>query len=337
MEEKDCYIFKSKFASYINSFLKEKKQKGLSDTKVLKGFMLEFDKFFQEYSITDLNITEDIILQWRNTRISESKRTLYYKYTAWVNFCRYLCSIGIECYIPRTPREGSQNDYIPYIYTSQEIELIFKAVDKLRIDGNKNTTTMFFMPAICRLLYSTGMRISEALSLKNEDLVFDKRLIYINRAKNGQQRLAVMNDSLFLILKEYKEFRNFIPVHDINSPDKYFFTTQLGEKCSAGSVRVWFHKALYYADIPKQTYVNRPRIHDLRHTAAVHSLQKLISLGADIHSEIPLISMFLGHKNIKSTAHYIRLTTQMFPDLIKIQSKTAFVFPDMKFINTNDL
>lgn len=330
-------LYKSRFAPYINGFLIEKKQKGLYDTKVLKSFMLEFDKFFQEYSIIDLNITEDVILQWRNTRISDGKRTLYYKYTAWVNFCRYLCSIGIECYIPRPTREGSQNDYIPYIYTSQEIELIFTTVDKLRIDINRNTTPMFAMPAICRLLYSTGMRISEVLSLKNEDLDFNKQLIYINRAKNGQQRLAVMNDSLFSVLKEYRTFRNFIPIHDIDLPDRHFFTTQMGKKCSIGNIRVWFHKTLSYAEIPTQTYVNSPRIHDLRHTAAVHSLQKLISLGTDIYSELPLISMFLGHKNIKSTAHYIRLTTQMFPDLIKMQSKTAFVFPDMKFINTDAL
>ncbi len=313
-------------------FLKEKEQKGLSKTKVLKDFMLEFDRFFQEYNIMDLQITETVILQWKSTRINDSKRTLYYKYHAWVNFCKYLCSIGIECYIPRIPREGSQNNYIPYIFTSEEMQLLFETADQLRIGGNRNTTPMFVMPALLRLLYSTGMRISEALSLKNEDIDFGKRIIYINRTKNNQQRLTVINDSLLLVLKEYKEFRDLIPIHDIDSAEKYFFTTQLGKPCYIGNIRTWFHKILYYADIPKQTYINRPRIHDLRHTAAIHSLQKLVNLGIDIYCGLPLISIFLGHKNIKSTAHYIRLTIQMFPDLIKMQSITAFAFPDMKFI-----
>lgn len=324
--------YKSIFTPYIIGFLKEKEQRGLSNTNVLKDFMLEFDRFFREYSIVDLRITETVILKWKSTRINDSKRTLYYKYNAWANFCKYLCSIGIECYIPRIPREGNQNNYIPYIFTTEEMELLFKTADKLRACGNRNTTPMFVMPALLRLLYSTGMRISEALSLKNEDVDFDKRVIYINRTKNKQQRLTVINNSLLLVLKEYKEFRNLIPIHDINVEGKYFFTTQLGKPCYNGNIRFWFQKILYYADIPKQTYINRPRIHDIRHTAAIHSLQKLVSLGIDIYCGLPLISIFLGHKNIKSTAHYIRLTIQMFPDLIKMQTITAFAFPDMKFI-----
>jgi len=330
------FIYKSEFAPYIKSFLLEKEQKGQLKSNMLKNFMLEFDRFFQEYNITDLQITEDVVLQWRSTRINDNDRNLYHKYVAWKHFCSYLYSLEIGSYIPRIPRAGRQNDYIPYIFTAEEIQLIFETVDKLRISTNKNTTPMFAMPALYRLLYSTGMRISEALSLKNEDLDFNNRIIYINKTKNEQQRLAVMADSLFAVLQEYKNFKELIPVDKINSNEKYFFVTQLGKPCHKTNVRFWFQKVLYCADIPRQTYVNRPRIHDLRHTAAVHGFQKLISQGMDIYCSLPLISIFLGHKHIKSTEKYVRLTSQMFPDLIKKQKITSFVFPEMKFIKKND-
>lgn len=330
------FIYESKFAPYIKDFLLEKEQKGLLKSNVLKNFMLEFDRFFQEYDIKDLQITEDVILQWRSTRINDNDRNLYHKYIAWKHFCTYMCSIEVGSYIPRIPKAGRQNEYIPYIFTSEEIELFFKTVDRLRISTNRNITPMFAMPALFRLLYSTGIRISEAISLRNEDLDFENRIIYINKTKNEQQRLAVMTDSLFAVLQEYKNFKELIPIYKINAKEKFFFVTQLGKPCHKTNVRFWFQEVLYCAEIPKHTYVNRPRIHDLRHSSAVHSFQKLISQGMDLNCGLPMISIFLGHKHIRSTEHYVRLTSQMFPDLIEKQKMTSFVFPEMKFIKKNN-
>ena len=133
--------------------------------------------------------------------MNDNERNLYHKYIAWVHLCKYLCSLGIECYIPHTPRKGRQNDYIPYIYTYDEIQSIFLTGDKLRIIKGYARTPLFVMPALCRLLYSTRIRIGEALAVKNEDVDFENRIIYINKSKNGQQRLAAISESLLPVLK----------------------------------------------------------------------------------------------------------------------------------------
>lgn len=331
------FTYRSKFAPYINGLLKEKEQKGLLKSTMFKCYMLEFDRFFLEYGINDLHIKKDTIISWRATRENDNERNLYHKYVAWVHLCKYMCSLGIESYIPRTPKKGRQNDYIPYIYTHEEIELIFSTCDKLRITKNKERTPMFVMPTLCRLLYSTGIRIGEALAIKNEDVDFENKIIYINKSKSSQQRLAAINDSLLPVLKDYYDFRNKIPMDGIHLPERHFFVTQLGKPCFYGNITAWFQKVLYFSNIPKRTYFNRPRLHDLRHTAAVHSLEKLVKSGMDIYCALPLITAFLGHKNIISTETYVRLTNEMFPDLIKMENITAHVFPKIRYAKIEDV
>lgn len=333
----EYFVYRSRFAPYIEGFLREKEQQGRLRGTMLKCFMLEFDRFFQEYHIEDLHIKKDTIVSWRATRLNDNDRNLYHKYIAWVHFCKYMCGIGIECYIPRTPKKGRQNDYIPYIYTHEEIQSLFSTCDRLRGFHNLNRTAMFVMPTLCRLLYSTGIRIGEALALKNEDVDFENRVIYVNKTKNGQQRLAAINESLLKVLKSYESFRNKIPINDVHQSDHCFFVTQLGKSCRYGSAQLWFGKILYFSGIPKHTCPNLPRIHDLRHTAAVHSLEKLVKNGMDIYCALPLISAFLGHKNISSTETYVRLTHDMFPDLIKMENITSYAFPELQYAKVEDV
>jgi len=333
----EYFVYRSKLAPYIEGLLTEKEQQGRLNGAMFKCFMLEFDRFFIEHQIEDIRIKKDTIIRWRATRINDNERNLYHKYIAWVHLCKYMCSLSIECYIPQTPRKGRQNDYIPYIYTHGEIQKIFLTCDKLRIIRGHTITPMFVMPALCRLLYSTGIRIGEALAIKNEDIDMDNTIIYINKSKNGQQRLAVINDSLLQVLMEYKDFRNKIPVSDIGSPDHCFFVTQLGKPCFYGNIRQWFSKILYFSDIPKRVQHNRPRIHDLRHTAAVHAMEKLVRNGTDIYCALPLISTYLGHKNVCSTEAYIRLTHEMFPDTIKMEDITSHVFPLIQYSKIEDI
>lgn len=327
----EYFTYKSVFSSHIEGFLLEKERKGLLKSLVLKCYMLEFDRFFIEYNITSLNITRELILDWKATRVNDKATNLYKKYSAWVNFCKYMCSIGIECYIPYTPKEGRQNDYIPYIYTQEEINLLFSNADQLRINKCRHKTLIFILPALLRLLYSTGIRIGEALNITNQDVCFEKKIIEINDTKNDRKRIVAINDSLDEVLFQYQKFKESIPIRGICDANKNFFVTQSGKPCLPNSVNKWFKQLLLHSDIPKQAYFNRPRIHDIRHTAAVHALEKLVRNGEDIYCALPMISVFLGHKNIKSTEEYVRLTNEMFPDLIEKGSITSFVFPDMKY------
>lgn len=322
------FVYTSKLAPYIDGFLKERELKGYNSSAIKWNF-LEIDKFCNDYNIKDHIIIEEIVDKWRQTRTNDSPRSLYMKYNAWIQLGNYMCDLGIECYVPIPYRNGAQNNYIPYIFTHEEIQTIFLLSNSLTIRYQYGQTMIFTMPAILRLLYSTGLRIGEALAIKNKDIDFDKWTIVINDSKNNTQRLAAINDSLLSVLQQYKEFRDKNPIKKILLPESPFFITQRGKSCLGESVRIWFSDILNRAGISSKLGGNPPRVHDLRHTAAVHSLAKMVSNNIDVYCGLPMISVFLGHNDPRSTNNYVRLTNEMFPGIIKLEHPESLIFPQI--------
>lgn len=67
-----------------------------------------------------------------------------------------------------------------------------------------------------------------------------------------------------------------------------------------------------------------------RHTFAVHVLQKWIKEEADLSAMLPILSTYMGHKSVRSTAQYLRLTAEVYPDLMKkVEKSCAYVIPEV--------
>jgi len=309
----------------MNNFIGMKNACGY-DALHIKSVLLEFDKFFVAEGVNELYIKKIHIEKWRATRINDCEWTLYYKYSAWSQFCRYMCHIGIECYIPRMPKQPADS-FTPYIYSHDQMIKIFQSCDELRINDRHLYSNIMVIPALIRLLYSTGLRISEALSIKNADVDFTQGFICIKKTKNGEQRLAPLTESMTEVLKEYIVARNKIPIQGINHPNSLLFVSLRGKRCN-GNINYWFQKILKTCNIPFIGNHHGPRIHDLRHTCAVHSLIKMCEEGIDLYCALPLLSTFIGHKSLHATEKYVRLTTEMYPNLINQQQEIcSFVFP----------
>ena len=74
-----------------------------------------------------------------------------------------------------------------------------------------------------------------------------------------------------------------------------------------------------------------PRLHDLRHTFAVHVLQKWVTGGNDLTAMLPMLSTYMGHKSVSATSRYLRLTAEVYPELLStIEEKCAFVIPKVQ-------
>jgi integrase len=208
------------------------------------------------------------------------------------------------------------------------MEDIFQVCDHIQLYDKHMSTILFIVPAIFRLLYATGLRVSEAVALKNKDVDFNRRCLCVKRSKNGEERIAPLSDSLEEVLKQYLHYRDRMPIPRINDANGYFFVSPNGTSCQQGSVYTWFRKALALAGIPHSGDHQGPRVHDFRHTFAVHSLVQMAKSGLDLYYSMPLLSTFLGHKSLGSTDNYVRLTAEMYPDLLKGQKGIgAFVFP----------
>jgi site-specific recombinase XerD len=148
------------------------------------------------------------------------------------------------------------------------------------------------------------------------------------------QRLVPVNSSLEEVMKQYESYRNRMPIEGLMGKESFFFVSAIGNPLTAKTAYRWFKKVLRQCGIPHIGKNQGPRVHDIRHTTAIHSLEKMVKGGVDIYCALPILSTFLGHKTISGTEKYVRMVQEIYPDIIGMQNPvTSFVFPNKPEIN----
>lgn len=309
----NSFNYKSILAKEINRLIEIKRSMGFNVLQY-RYMLKEIDDYVHSQNLETPIISRELIDGWLKTRINDSPRTLYAKYTVWAQVARNMRRNGYVCYIPKLP-PLPKVDFIPYIYTHEQVSRLFEECDNLVVVNKKKNVGLFCMPILYRLLYSTGLRISEALSIRNEDINIEQKYIIIRKSKNGAERIVPICESLFLALKQYESYRNRIPIEGIKLPKYLYFIKLDGTAISSGSVLLCFHRLLKMCGIPYKGSHHGPRVHDLRHTFAVHALAQMGHNKIDIYAGLPILSTCLGHKSPASTELYVRLTYTMFPEI----------------------
>lgn len=329
------FNYQSIYAPYFKRFIAMKKDLGYVSLRI-EWVILELDNFFLDKEIKATGITKQQIDDWRATRINDAPGTLYTKYSVLSQFCKFMCKTGYDCYIPRLPKAPPKNGFTPHIFTSREMTDIFNACDHLQLYDKHMSTVLFMVPAIIRVLYGTGLRVSEALSLKNKDMDFEKTCLYVRKSKNGEERIAPLSETLVSVLREYLHYRDRIPVPHLKDDNRFFFVSSNGSSSRSGTVYTWFRKVLAMAGIQHLGDHKGPRVHDLRHSFAVHSLTKMDESGLDLYYSLPLLSTCLGHKSLQSTERYVRLTAERYHSILKDEKSLCnYIFPKTNTIINN--
>jgi Site-specific recombinase XerD len=321
--------YKSVLAPFIKAFIELKEAAGI-DTRTNKSNLLEIDRFCFANNMAEPVITREIIEQWRKSRMNDGEGSLHNKYSLWAQLARFMIRHGYDCYVPQLPRytRSTRPGYAPYIFTHKQIEAILNESGKLIAYKCNMSCSLFCIPAVLRLLYSTGLRVSEALLIRNSDVRMDKGYIHIRKTKNGCERMVPINENLKIVLQQYLSYRDKIPIAKIADPNRFFFIKPDGSPCIPQAVYKWFRKLLPKCNIPFSGNCQGPRVHDIRHTMAVHSLEQMVRNGIDLYASMPIISTCLGHKSLSATEQYVRLTYEMFPELAEQCSAIAsFVYP----------
>jgi site-specific recombinase XerD len=322
------FVYNSVLASFIHDFIAMKEALGINNLRT-KWILLEIDRFYCSKEVKEPVITKNLTMEWQKSRMNDHPGTLYTKLSVLSQLSRYMSRHGYDCYNPQLPKyTRSHTDFTPYIFTTEQIRALFEKSDELRVYDAHMNSTLFCVPAVLRLLYSTGLRISEALSIRNRDLAFDRKYIHIRKTKTGYERIVPVNNELEGVLKQYMSYRNRMPVKGVDAPGGFLFIKPDGTHCNAQSVYKWFRKLLSECKIPYKGNHHGPRVHDLRHTYSVHALVQMVHRGQDVHAGLPIISTCLGHKSVSSTEQYVRLVEMMYPELIEQCSPiSAYVFP----------
>ena len=307
--------FNSLNASHFTDFINLKRSLGYKYI-TQEWTLLTFDQFLLASDQSCIRLTKETVEAWSLKRHNESDLTRYCRIVCIIQFLSYLRNCGIAAPIPLLPKYP-KSTFIPYIYSYEEIAAIFHACDQLVLGCKDMRSSLFAMPCLLRVLYATGIRIGEALSLKNEDVSIVEKHLTLKGTKNTKDRLVPFTGTLAAVCADYLQHRNTLPLMGVNGPGKPFFISLIGSPCSSLNIERWFRRVLIKAKIPLNSNGKGPRVHDVRHSFACHCFTKLANDGMDLYCSWPYLSTYLGHQSLRATEQYIRLTEQLHPELIR--------------------
>lgn len=321
--------FQGIYAPFIEQYIAFKRGLGFKYHTEEVIFSI-FDRFTLQKKETTVGITKDLADNWNRKRPNESDSYRYHRAVCLNQLASFLCEIGKSSYISQLP--PCKTSFTPYIFSKDQIAAIFKACDDIRAKKKIMNSVIIILPALIRLLYGTGLRISEALSLRNNDVNLHDNYLIVKDCKNGKERMLPIADSLSKVCGEYVKYRDLLPF-TLSKEDR-FFVSLAGHVCKRDTIHEWFHKILWKANISRND--QGPRLHDLRHTFCVHSLAMMAESGVDLYCGLPILSTYLGHQSLESTNQYVRLTSEMYPGLLKDVDIVCFnVFPNTECYEAN--
>lgn len=312
--------FNGIYAPLIRQYIDFKRNLGYK-FKVEYEFAV-FDRFTIENNEKVLGFTRKLIEKWGEKRVNESDVTRYRRIKTVRCFSIYLNQLGYSSYIPRQLKKY-KSTFTPYVFSLEEIRRFFLACDAVEITPFSRASHI--LPAIFRLIYGCGLRVSEALSLRCGDVFFDEKYIIIRNTKNELDRMLPLSDSLLNALNQYRDC--YLQKYTDND---YFFAKKDKGRLRIDSFYKRFRKILFDAGISHGGRKLGPCVHSFRHTFSVHSLAAMSKSGLDLYYSLPVLSKYLGHKSLEATEKYVRLTSDIYPEISNNMNELcSYIFPEV--------
>lgn len=215
----------------------------------------------------------------------------------------YLTTSPLPTIVPKRPQPLA-----PYIYSTEELRRLLDAAftyQKRRESPEPET-----VHTILLLLYSAGLRVSEALSLTLADVDLGQAVLTIRDSKFFTSRLVPVGGQLNDSLKKYASRR--IKAGHSQREDGPFFVKRNGQPVNIFNLQNAYRRILKQTGISRTDVVGRyPRLHDLRHAFAVHRLIAWYQEGKDVQKLLPQLSVYLGHRKLANTSTYLTMTPEL--------------------------
>lgn len=314
-------VYQGPFARQLQAFIEEKRSLGCR-YKEEERLSLTFDQLSLKFNCSE-GLTAELVHAFTeyqpNWQVTTQKRRISFIQ----NFGEYLLRHDISAFRPGyTAMTNMQAEFKPYIFSRAEINQLLSRADS--IHPNCRNSHIFY-PVLFRVLYGTGMRISEALTLTMEDVDLKEQTLRIVNPKNHKDRLLPISDSITEYCKWYQR-----KIRQVYHKEELFFMSNRGNgSYSRNNVQVFFSRMIADIDIPTRGYKGGgPHLHCLRHTFCIHSLEKMIRDGVPHGVALQLLCSYMGHQSLSATGRYLHLTAEAFPDLVeKIEEATKDIFP----------
>lgn len=316
--------YKSYFKEHLKNFVELKQAVGYK--YFTEASHLErFDRFILEKYPDATVLTKELVLDWCTKKTYEAQANQCSRASMIRQFGKYLDSLEIKVYVIPKGYYPVEKQYIPYIYTVDELTRFFAETNKCQC-CYECPSRHLIMPVIFRMIYMGGLRASEARLLKVADVDLEHGILTVHQSKKDNSRLVPMSDFLTGLCRNFLEKAHPYPV-----AEDYFFPAYGGKPMTLINLYKNFRRFLWRAGISHGGKGCGPRIHDFRHTFAVHCLKKWVEQEKDLTAYFPVLKAYMGHDSFAETAYYLRLTADVFPNItLKIETRYPGIIPELE-------
>ncbi|MFC2173081.1 tyrosine-type recombinase/integrase [Acidobacteriota bacterium] len=298
--------FASILAEEFRAFAAYKRSLG-QDFRVQDTILAHVDRYLRMLPPSEQRLSLPLLEQWLSTTPTIGSNARRRRWLLVRQFCQWMTVTNPSFFVPdpldiprRTPSRR------PFIYTVHNIQQLLHTASELPPPGSLRSHTY---RCLIVLLYGAGLRISEALALNVEDFDSEQQLLLIRKTKFHKSRYVPLAPSVSVAIDSYLQIRRQAG-HCLPS-DEPIFVTKRCRRCVYSTFISTFLYLLRRCGLRGPPGETGPRIHDLRHTTAVHRLTRWYEEGVDVQAKLPLLSTYLGHGSVAATQVYLTITAEL--------------------------
>lgn len=240
-------------------------------------------------------LTKDMVDDWLQYYPYKTDNTRAAFISLLRQYTKFINALGKMAFIPDDDYTITRQPFIPYSFTDNELLTFFDTVDQTRPSRVKKIHRELVLPVIFRMMYCCGMRPSEPLLLRSEDVDLVAGSIYIRQTKRHKDRYVILSDDMRELCTSY---------YMLSERGDWFFQKGDGKPYRTSWMTVQFHNCWELSGLEK--YGN-PRPYDFRHAFATRNLMRWVDEGKDIMNLISYLGTYMGHAELSSTLYYIHL------------------------------
>ncbi len=315
-----------KLAHVVEEYVTLKRATGLrfeTAARILKAFS-------RAAGHIDTNeITRDVVQAFLNgsRAISSSWHLKHYTLAGLFRFALQRGCLSTSPLPYRVPKRPAYA--MPYIYSADELRRLLDATQAMDvrhpIGHVPASIPALTYRTLLLLLYGAGLRLSEALALTVADVDLTEHLLVVRTTKFFKNRLLPVGPRLTAALALYAERRLTLVARSPSA--NAFLLRRDGRAISRGVAERYFRIIRSRLGIARRDEAYfQPRLHDLRHTFAVHRLVAWYRQGSDVQLLLPKLSTYLGHISLAETQSYLTMT----PDLLREAGRRFEGYADLE-------
>lgn len=256
-------------------------------------------------------ITRKLALEWATNPVENKSATWILRVSDIRGFARFLCSVEPRTEVLPTGMVPGSLRPRPYLYSETEITNLLRAALQLPPANGLRRWTYY---CLFGLLVVSGLRISEALLLRRQDVDLQRGVLTIRKTKFGKSRLVPIHPSTRGVLADYTRRRD---AHLCPPRSDYFFVAEQGGRLLLQYVHKVFWRLSREIGLRRPEDHSGPRLHDFRHRFAVQSLLSWYRQGKNVEQMLPVLSTYLGHTCVRDTYWYLSECPELMGQAVK--------------------